>query len=84
MCGPQTIAKKIIVSNGQNNYHNPSLGLVTKVRACKGAGQECRLGATFHALGSVGKCEGMNPHTPKQSLTFEIKVSMDFQIFRGR
>jgi hypothetical protein len=45
--------------------HNPSLGLVIKVRACKGAGQEGSLGITSHALKSVGKCEGMNLHTPK-------------------
>ncbi len=45
--------------------HNPSLGLVTKARACKSAGQEGSPGATSHAPGIVGKCEGMNPHTPK-------------------
>jgi hypothetical protein len=45
--------------------HNPSFGLATKVRACKGVGQKGNLGITFHAPGSVGECEGMNPHTPK-------------------
>jgi hypothetical protein len=44
---------------------NPNLGLVTKARACKGVGQEGSLGVTFHVLGSVGECEGMNLHTPK-------------------
>jgi hypothetical protein len=44
---------------------NPSLGLATKARACKGAGQEGSLEVTSHALGNVGECEGMNPHTPK-------------------
>jgi len=52
-----------------NNVHqysrNPSLGFATKVRACKGAGQKSSLGITLHALGSVGECERMNPHTPK-------------------
>jgi hypothetical protein len=33
---------------------NPSLGLVTKTRACKGAGQEGSLGVTSHAPGNVG------------------------------
>jgi hypothetical protein len=28
-------------------------------------GQEGNPGVTFHAPRSVGKCEGMNPHTPK-------------------
>jgi hypothetical protein len=27
-------------------------------------------GVTFHAPGSVGECEGMNPHTPKVSSHF--------------
>jgi hypothetical protein len=44
---------------------NPSLGLATKVRACKGVGQEGGSKVTFHAFGNVKKCEGMNPHTPK-------------------
>jgi hypothetical protein len=46
-------------------YHDPNLGFVTKVRAYKGAGGEWSLGITFHALRSVGECEGMNPHIPK-------------------
>jgi hypothetical protein len=45
--------------------HNLSLGLMTKARAYEGAGQECSLGVTFHVLGSVGDCEGMNLHIPK-------------------
>jgi len=44
---------------------NPSLGLVTKVKVCKGAGQEGSLGVTFHVPRSVEKCEGMNLHPPK-------------------
>ncbi len=45
--------------------HNLSLGLATKAKACKGVSQEGTLRITSHAFGSVGKCEGMNPHTPK-------------------
>jgi hypothetical protein len=45
--------------------HNPSLGLVIKARACKGAGQEGSLGVTSHAPGNVGECERMNTHIPK-------------------
>jgi hypothetical protein len=44
---------------------NLSLGLATKARACKGAGQKGSPGVTFHALETIGECEGMNPHTPK-------------------
>ncbi len=44
---------------------NPSLGLTIKTRACKGAGQEGSSRTTSHVPGSIGKCEGMNPHTLK-------------------
>jgi hypothetical protein len=36
---------------------NPSLGLVTKVRACKATGQKGSPGVTPHAPGSVGECD---------------------------
>ncbi len=52
---------------------NPSLRLVTKVRACKGAGQEGSLGVTSHTLGSAKECEGMNPHTPKELPLWELE-----------
>jgi hypothetical protein len=45
---------------------------MTKARACKGAGQEGSPGATFHAPRSVGKCEGMNPHTLKATPTLGL------------
>ncbi len=31
---------------------------------------------------NVGKCEGMNPHTPKWTPTLGIKVLMESRIFR--
>ncbi len=49
-------------------YHqcrNPSLGLMTKARGCKVAGQEKDPRVTSYAPRSAKKCEGMNPHTPK-------------------
>jgi hypothetical protein len=52
---------------------NPSLGLVTKARACKSAGQEGNPGVTFHVPGSAKECEGMNPHIPKGTPTWELK-----------
>ncbi len=64
--------------------HNPSLGLMTKKRACKGEGQEWSPRVTFHAPKSVGKCEKMNPHTSKCTPTLGVVVSMDFQIFKER
>jgi len=55
-----------------NYYHNPSFRLATKARAYKGVGQEWSMGITFHALMSVGECEGMNPHTPKWAPTLGV------------
>ncbi len=54
------------------NCHNPSLGLATKAKACKVAGQEGSPEVTLHVLKSVKKCEGMNPHTPKGASTLGI------------
>jgi hypothetical protein len=57
---------------------------VTKARACEGAGQVWRSIVTFHAHGSMEKCEGMNLHTPKwvPTPTLGVRVPMDFWIFR--
>jgi len=55
---------------------------VTKARAYKVIGQEGTPGVTPHALESVGKCEGMNLHTPKGASTLGVGILMDFQIFR--
>jgi len=41
-------------------------------------------GATSHTPGSVGKCEGVNPHTPKATLTLGDGVPVDSQNFRER
>jgi hypothetical protein len=62
---------------------NPSLGLVTKARAYKSAGQEGSSGVTFHAPRSVKKCEGMNPHTPKGTPTLGVGVLMDSWILES-
>jgi hypothetical protein len=58
--------------------HNPSLGLVTKVKACKGASQEGSLRVTSHAPRNAKEREGMNPHT----LTLGVGVLVDSQIFK--
>jgi hypothetical protein len=64
------------------NYHDSSLGLATKARACKGASQKENPGVTFCAPKIVGKCEEMNSHTPKwapKSLKryFRGQISLD-------
>jgi hypothetical protein len=63
--------------------HNPSLGLATKTRACKGVSQVWRPRVTSHALKSVGECEGMNPHTPKWAPTLGVRVPTDSQILES-
>ncbi len=57
--------------------YNLSLGLATKARACKVAGQERK-------PRSERKCEGMNLHTPKGASTLGVGVSLDSQMFRER
>jgi len=37
---------------------------------------------TSHTPGSVRKCEGMNPHTPKATPTLGDEVLVDSQNFR--
>jgi hypothetical protein len=61
---------------------NPSSGLTTKARACKVVGQQGSLGVTPHAPKSVGKCEGMNPHTSKGASTLGVRVLVDSQIIQ--
>jgi len=39
-------------------------------------------GVTSHTPRNVGKCEGVNPHTPKATPTLGDGVLMDFQNFR--
>jgi hypothetical protein len=57
---------------------NLSLGLVTKARACKSAGQEGSPGVTFHAPGSAKECEGMNlKGTP--TLGVGVPWALEFQ-----
>jgi hypothetical protein len=58
---------------------NPSLGLATKARAFKGAGQEWSLVVTFHVFGSVEGCEEMNPRTFKWAPTLGIESQWTFK-----
>ncbi len=61
---------------------NFGLGLTTKARACKVVDQEGSPRVTPHAPESVGKCEGMNPHTSKGTSTLGIGVLVDSRIFK--
>jgi hypothetical protein len=55
---------------------------MTKVKACKSAGQEGSPRVTFHAPGSAKECEGMNLHTPKGTPILGVGIPVDSQIFR--
>ncbi len=63
---------------------NPSFGLVTKAKGLQGCGPRESPGVTSHTPGSVGKCEGVNPHTPKAIPTLGDGVPVDSQNFRER
>jgi len=63
---------------------NLNLGVVTKAKGLQGCRPRRSLGVTSHTLGSVRKCEGVNPHTPKATPTLGDGVPMDSQNFRER
>jgi len=44
---------------------NPSFGFATKAKGLQGCRPRESPGFTSHTPGNVGKCEGVNPHTPK-------------------
>jgi hypothetical protein len=56
---------------------NPSFGLATKAKGLQGCGPKGSPGVTSGTLGSVGKCEGVNPHTPKATPALGDGVPMD-------
>jgi hypothetical protein len=57
---------------------------MTKTKACKVVGQEGSPGVTPHTFRIIGKCEGMNLHTPKRASTLRVGVLMDSRIFKER
>jgi hypothetical protein len=63
---------------------NPSFGLTTKAKGLQGCGPKGSPGVTSGTPGSVGKCEGVNPHTPKATPTLGDGVPVDSRNFRDR
>jgi len=61
---------------------NPSFGLATKAKGLQRCGPRGSLGNTSHTPKNVGKCEGVNPYTPKATPTLGDGVPMDSQNFR--
>ncbi len=62
---------------------NPNLGLVTKVRGLQGCRPRGSPGVTLHALGNVGRCEGVNPHTPKATPIWEMESRWTSKFLEG-
>jgi len=58
------------------------LGLRPKKKGLQGCEPKESPGVTSHIPGSVEKCEGVNPHTPKATPTLGDGVPMDSQNFR--
>jgi len=54
-----------------------TLGSRPRQRACKVASQEGSPEVTLHAPENVGKCEGMNPHTPKATPTLGTIIPVE-------
>ncbi len=75
-------------SNLQNqnkqSCRNPSFGLATKAKGLQGCGPKGSLGVTSGTPGSVGKREGVNPHTPKATPALGDGVLVDSRNFRDR
>jgi hypothetical protein len=73
-----------------NNYEikyddicrNLIFGLATKAKGLQGCGPRGSSKVKSHIPGSVGKCEGVNPHTPKATPTLGDGVPVDSSNFR--
>jgi hypothetical protein len=74
----------LITNLAQRFCHNLSFGLATKAKGLQGCGPRGSPGVTSYTHGSVGKCEGVNPHIPKITLTLGDGVPVDSQNFRER
>jgi len=56
---------------------------VTKAKGLQGCGPRESPGVTSHTPKSIGKCEGVNPHTPKATPTLGDGVPVDSQNFQS-
>jgi len=65
-------------------YCNPSFEFATKAKGLQECGPRGSLRITSHTLGSVRKCEGVNPHTPKATPTLGDGVPVDSKNFGER
>ncbi len=65
----------------ENKCRNPSFGLATKAKGLQGCEPKESPGVTSHTLGSVGRCEGVNLHTPKATPTLGYGIPVDSRNF---
>jgi len=63
---------------------NLNLGLATKARGCKVAGQEGSPGGRPHAPKNAKECERIDPHIYKGTPTLGIRVLVNFRMFKER
>jgi hypothetical protein len=56
----------------------------SEAKGLQGCGPKGSPGVTSHTPGSVRKCEGVNPHTPKATPTLGDGVPVDFRNFKER
>jgi hypothetical protein len=80
---PDFLACKWCVG-GVRHCCNPSFGLATKAKGLQRCGPKGSPGVTSGTPGSVGKREGVNPHTPKATPALGDGVPVDSQNFRDR
>ncbi len=68
----------------QGTCRNLSFGLATKAKGLQRCGRRGSPGVTSHTPGNVGKCEGVNPRTPKATPTLGDGVPVDSRNFIER
>ncbi len=64
--------------------HNSNFGLVTKAKGLQGCEPRESTGVTSHIPRTVEKCEGVDPHTPKATLTLGDGILVDSRNFREK
>ncbi len=64
--------------------HNPNFGFVTKTKGLQGCELKESPEVASHTPKSGKKCEGVNPHTPKATLTLGDGLPMDSRNFKER
>jgi hypothetical protein len=75
---------QVLITRHVQVCHNPSFGLAIKAKGLQGCGPRGSPKVTSHTPGSVGKCEGVNLHTPTVIPTLGDDLPVDSRNFRER